>query len=474
MKKIQTLLVAGVALLTPGAVLAHGFGQRIDLPVPLYLYLFGAGALVALSFILLGLVSGRITNAIYDYPTYNLTRLKWFRALTSIRVIEPLRFLVAGFFLAALASGIWGDQNSAFNMLPTVVWVLFAVGIPFFSAFIGDIWRVINPLKTLFEYAERFLGRLRITVSEKAWPAAWGVWPAFALFFAFRWVENVSLDSATPFPLAMFVLLYTTITFSGMSLFGKENWLKKGDPFSVFFSFLSRFAITETKEVGERIELHLRPPAVGLLKGEATLSQTAFVLLMLSSVAADGVLSTGFFQNLFSSLLNAGLPWSVVGTIGLAGLFAVFTAVYSGFALLTKILSSDSASTLDIARRFIYSLLPISIAYEIAHYLSILVVESQRLIYLVSDPFGRGWNLFGTADYSISYTVLNLKVLWNVQVGLIIIGHVIAVVIAHVIAERYFKDSRTALISQYPMLLLMIFYSCLSLWIMAQPIIAVE
>lgn len=473
MTKVRTWLIVGFVWLIPSFAFAHGFGQRIDLPVPLYLYLFGAGAVVALSFILLGFVSRRITNTLYEYPTYNLSRHKLFRVLASAWGVEPLKFFFVAFLLTALASGVWGDQNPAFNVLPTVVWVLFAVGVPFFSAFIGNIWSVINPFKTLFGYAERILGAARST-AEKNWPAAWGVWPAFLLFFAFRWVENVSLDSATPFPLAMFVSLYALITFAGMVIFGKEAWLKNGDPFSVFFSFLSRFSITEAKEVNERTELHLRPPAVGLLKGGASISETAFVLLMLSSVAADGVLSTGFFQSLFSSLLNAGLPWSVVGTTGLAGLFALFVAVYAGFALLTKILSSDSASALDIARRFVYSLLPISIAYEIAHYLSILVVESQRLIYLASDPFGRGWNLFGTADYSISYTVLNLKVLWNLQVGLIIIGHVIAVAVAHAIAERYFKDSRRAFISQYPMLVLMIFYSCLSLWIMAQPIIAVE
>lgn len=473
MKNLRWLSVAVLALL-PTSAFAHGFGQRIDLPVPLYLYLFGAGAVVALSFILLGLVSGRFTRSLYEYPTFNLSQRAWFRPLSSRWTIESVKLLVVGFFLTALASGIWGDQNSAFNMLPTVVWVLFAVGIPFVSAFLGNVWSVVDPLKTLFEYVQALLRRLRVNFVEQPWSATWGVWPAFALFFAFRWIENVSLDSATPFPLAMFVLMYMLVTFTGMALFGKETWLKNGDPFSVFFSFLSRFSITEVRGVDGKTELYLRPPAVGLLQGEVSVSQTAFVLLMLSSVAADGMLSTPLFQNLFRSLLDVGLPWSIVGTAGLASLFVVFTAVYAGFSLLTKTISSDRATTLEMARRFIYSLLPISIAYEIAHYLSILVVEGQRILYLVSDPFGKGWNLFGTANYEISYTVLNLKMLWNVQVALIVIGHVIAVIIAHAIAERYYKDYQKALISQYPMLVLMIFYSCVSLWIMAQPIIAVE
>ena len=464
------LAVAGA----PAVVFAHGFGQRIDLPVPLYLYLFGAGAVVALSFILLAFVSRRFADMLYAYPTIKLSERALFRPLASKWTLASLKFLFVAFFLIALASGIWGDQNPAFNMLPTVVWILFAVGVPFTSALLGDIWRLINPLKTLFEYAQALLRRARITLVEREWPAAWGVWPAFVLFFVFRWVENVSLDSSTPYPLAMFVLTYALVTFAGMAFFGKKTWLSKGDPFSVFFSFLSRFSVTEVREEDGKTEVHLRPPAVGLLRGSADFSQMAFVLLMLSSVAADGVLSTGFFQNLFSLRVAAGGPWSIVGRMGLAGLFAVFALVYWGFSCLTKLVSADASPVVSVAQRFIYSLLPISIAYEVAHYLSILVVEGQRLIYLVSDPFGKGWNLFGTANYDISYTVLNLKLLWNLQVGLIIVGHVIAVIIAHAVAERFFKDSRKAIISQYPMLVLMIFYSCLSLWIMAQPIIGIE
>ncbi len=469
------LLVLGfiLASVVPIAVSAHGFGQRIDLPVPLYLYLFGAVAIVALSFILLGFLSGRFTNKLFNYPSLNLSRFGLVRVVLSAPIIESLKFLSLTFFLVALASGIWGNQNPAFNMLPTVVWVIFGIGVPLFSAFIGDIWKVINPIKILFEYLERIIGRLGYPLPFREWPLYFGVWPAFVLFFGFRWVENVSLNSAVPQPLAVFVLTYAVIMFVGMLVFGKNQWLSKGDPFSVFFSFLARFSILETRHVDGKKELHLRPPAVGLLKDEAGFSQTAFVLLMLSSVAADGMLGTSFFQSMFSSLLSVGLPWIVIGTFGIVALFVTFTLIYTGFSFLTKIVSSDTEPTLKVAYRFIYSLLPISIAYEIAHYLSVLVIEGQRLLYLISDPFGKGWDLFGTANYDISYTVLNLKTLWNLQVGLIILGHVVAVLISHTIAERYFQDTRRALISQYPMLILMVFYSVLSLWIMAQPIIGV-
>lgn len=463
-----------LALSVPALVAAHGFGQRIDLPVPLYLYLFGGGAIVALSFILLGLLPGRLSEALHEYPRLNLSQSRWFQRVSSPVIVQPIRLLFVAILLISVWSGLFGDQNPAFNSLPTVVWILFAIGVAFFSALIGNIWAVVNPFASLYEYGENLLRKVGVTWTSEPMPATWGVWPAILLFFAFRWIENVSLVSSVPDTLAMFILAYAFITFVGMGMFGKDEWLERGDPFSVFFSFLSRFSITEVREDGAGRNVYLRPPAVGLLNQSASTSQMLFVLLMLSSVAADSVLTTPLFQNLFSVLLSLGFPWFFVGTMGLLGLYLAFCAVYYGFSFLTKAFSGDSSTLLEVARRFIFSLLPISIAYEFAHYMSILVIDGQRALYLISDPFGWGWNIFGTAGYEISYTALNLKVLWNVQVGLIIIGHVIAVLIAHGIAERYFKDSRKALISQYPMLLLMIFYSCLSLWIMAQPIIAVE
>ncbi len=473
MQRAFVVLGGMLAVTLPALAAAHGFGQRIDLPVPLYLYLFGGGAIVAFSFILLGLLPGRLTEALYEYPRFDLMRLKWFRAVASPEGMMPLKFVFVAILLGALAGGWWGGQNPAANILPTTVWILFAIGVTFFSALIGNIWNVINPFKTLYEFAEEAFRKIGIRWDPVPMSPWVGVWPALCLFFAFRWIENVSLMSSDPQPLTLFVLMYLAITFFSMANYGKAEWLRRGDPFSVFFSFISRFSVTEISKDGNAV--YIRPPAVGLLDRSAmSVSEVAFVLLMLSSVAADGMLGTPLFQDLFGTLLGLGLPWFFVGTMGLFGLFAAFIGAYYGFSYLTKIVSGDESSVIDVAKRYIFSLLPIAIAYEIAHYVSILVVEGQRVLYMISDPFNKGWDLFGTADYSISYTALNLKTLWNVQVALIVVGHIIAVAIAHSIAVRYFRQGHKALISQYPMLALMIFYSCLSLWIMAQPIVAVE
>jgi len=63
---------------------------------------------------------------------------------------------------------------------------------------------------------------------------------------------------------------------------------------------------------------------------------------------------------------------------------------------------------------------------------------------------------------------------WYASLALIVSGHVIAVWIAHFQAGRFFPDRRNALRSQAPMLALMIGYTALSLWILAQPITKAE
>jgi len=464
-------MVVGILFFAfPASAFAHGFGQRIDLPLPVSLYLIGAGVVVAASFVLISFIRHK-EKEIDNYPRYNLLRIGWIRKLSESVLlqtcIKTLFVLILGLIVVA---GFIGKQNAAFNIAPTLVWIYFGVGITYFSVLFGNIWGFINPFKTLYEWLEKVVGRLS---SEKPWPARLGVWPAFLSFLAYRWVENVNPSASTPGYLANLVLLYSIITFAGMLYFSKNTWLKYGDPFSVFFRYLSRFSITESRVIDGHKEFNLRPPAVGILNRDEKIdiSVIAFVLFMLASVSFDGVKVTPFWSQLSTSIHQLGFSSMVVGTIGLLLLFALFVGVYFAFTLFVSFFSKRGENTLSIARSLIFSLLPIAIVYELAHFVTLLFIDGQRLISLISDPFGFGWNLLGTADYKINYQLINLKSLWNAQVVLIVLGHVIAVYIAHIIALYMFKDRRVAVRSQYPMLVLMVSYTMLGLWILAQPIV---
>lgn len=468
---VTAALVLVGYLAVPAGALAHGFGQRIDLPIPISLYYIGGGATVIISFILIGLISEE-KGRHRDYPRYNLLNLGWFRVIAKsnafLWIIKTLSVLV---LLLIIIAGFLGEQNAASNIAPTTVWILFGVGITYISAFLGNIWRLINPWKNIFELAEKMAGK-KLSL-DNPYPRRWGVWPAFLLFFGYRWVENVFPNSAVPASLSIFVLAYSLLTLAAMAYFGKKQWLKRGEAFSVFFELLSRFSITEYRKVGGREEFNLRPPGVGLLaEKEADFSHTAFVLFMLASIAFDGLKATPFLQKVSEVLSTIGLAEALVGTLEMLIVLAFFGFVYLVFSTLVGIFARSKEKSLIVSYRFIYSLLPIAIAYEVAHFITLLLVEGQRIIYLVSDPFGFGWNLLGTAGYKLNYQVVNLKTLWNVQVALIVLGHIIAVYVAHIIALRVFKIREKAVMSQYPMLGLMVLYTISSLWIIAQPIVA--
>ena len=109
--------------------------------------------------------------------------------------------------------------------------------------------------------------------------------------------------------------------------------------------------------------------------------------------------------------------------------------------------------------------------YFVAHYFSLLMVAGQFIIPLSSDPFGYGWNLFGTMLYRIDIGIVDAKLVWYLSVIAIVTGHIVAVWVGHVTAFALFRDADTARRSQYPMLGLMVAYTMLSLWILAQPIV---
>ena len=127
-------------------------------------------------------------------------------------------------------------------------------------------------------------------------------------------------------------------------------------------------------------------------------------------------------------------------------------------------------SVATAAKGFVYSLIPIALAYHLAHFFSFLLIQGQLMIPLASDPFGFGWDLLGTTDYRVNIAIINARTTWFLAVGAIVVGHVISVYLAHIIALRILKDRGLALRSQYPLLGLMVGYTMMSLWILAQPI----
>jgi hypothetical protein len=358
-------------------------------------------------------------------------------------------------------------------------------------ALIGDVWRLLNPLTTLYAWAEGLYARLRAgrpLSRNLVLPEGVGVWPAVVLFFGFAWAELVWGNRDEPRALANAVFLYSLVAWGGMYLFGRDTWLRRGEALSIAFALLARFAPVGPPPVksGDEPRLPLRPFGAGLLTDAPVhFSYLVFVLLMLSTVTFDGFLETPLYRSTANALYASpgtslwlfrmselGLSETQIIQTGMLLLFPLgFIAAFLCTSWAMVGITGSRGPTIRTACSFVLTLVPIAVAYHLSHYFSFLVTTGQFIIPLSSDPFGFGWNLFGTADYRVNIGVLSPYVYWYSAVTIIIVGHVVAVFLAHYVALDVFGEHRAALLSQVPMLTLMVLYTMLSLWILAQPIV---
>lgn len=495
---------------------SHGFGQRYDLPVPFWLYLVGAGAAVVLSFVVMALFVRR-TERDHSYPRLNLLRFRIGRLLTHPITVFAVQLLSVGLLILVIYTGA---NSRSFAVI--FVWVIWWVGLAYFSALVGNLWIIVNPWNITFQWAERLFralsrgGELSLNLPYPKWL---GVWPGFLLLLAFAWIELCFYAPSHPPYLALMAINYSYITWVGMLLFGRAQWLRHGEAFSLVFGLLARFAPTEFRvldpkicgicpvdcrdEQGECIDCHecfqeagntrrewnLRPFAVGLMRREHISASTmCFVFLLLSTVTFDGFLATPLWDSLKGFLKDTlpleddslifflipsikGRPSLVIDTLGLIVFPLLFIGIYLLFCSFMSMAIGHRLPVSYLARSFVYSLVPIALAYHLAHYLTFLLIQGQWMIPLISDPLARGWNLFGTAGYRPDIGIVGARFAWITAVTAIVIGHIVAVYAAHVVALRGLGDSSLALRSQYPMLVLMVFYTVVSLWILAQPIV---
>jgi hypothetical protein len=469
---------------------AHGFAQRYDLPVPLHLYVGGAAAAVAFSFVVVAFFV-RGDRTVRHYPTFDLLTTAIGRILASRFVRFVLRLFTVFMLVLVVVAGLIGITDPFKNIAPTAVWVVWWVGLAYISGLLGDLWALINPWKSVFEFVEWLFAKLlpdkRVGL-HRNYPVTLRHWPAVVLFVWFIWAELIWTSSDTPASIAQMVITYSAIIWTGMFVFGCRTWLRNAEIFTVLFGLLARFAPTEY--IAERNEWNLRPWAVGLLPDKAMpASLTVFVLLMLSSVTFDGLLATPLWGEiaqwmLVSDLLRplilllqdvTGNAIAAISTIALIVFLLLFQLMYLAFAALMYISTPATArqdlTIGEVARLFVLSLIPIALAYHLAHYLSFLLIVGQYMIPLSSDPFGFGWDLFGTRIYFPDIGIVNAKFVWITSVIAVVTGHIVAVWLAHVVALRRFRESGAALRSQIPMLFLMVGYTMLSLWILAQPVV---
>jgi hypothetical protein len=385
-------------------------------------------------------------------------------------------------FVITITAGLFGVQSPTRNFAATFVWVIWWVGMTYIAALVGNFWDAANPWRVLYDLASRSLPALQTPL--KPYPPGLGMWPAFGLFTVFAYLELISSHGEAPRTLAVLVLLYSALMLAGMRLYGRDTWLANGDAFTAFFRVISRFGVFRG-DVESR-SLRLRLPGSGLRGSEpVSISMTAFVLLMLTTVSFDGVLETPLWVAIIEHVERSrqlrpllvflqGNGIDLLQLLKVIALVTTYLAVVSVYLLVSLLVArlSREESVSRAARLYVLSLVPIALAYHLAHYFSYLLLAGQLIIPLSSDPLGFGWDLWGTAGRGIDITVVTAKDVWYVSVAAIVVGHVIAVYLAHRASLENVEERRLAVISQLPMLALMVAYTMLSLWILSQPVVS--
>jgi hypothetical protein len=299
------------------------------------------------------------------------------------------------------------------------------------------------------------------------------------LFFAFAWFELIDLAPNDPFRLAVAVSVYWLLAFIGMIVFGEETWAERAEPFGIFFGLIGAMSPL-ARQAGEKprhVVISLVWPGSMLLdRPPLPLSGVLFVLMVLASVSFDG-LSRTFTWLAFNNINPLEFPGrSVVmvsGTVGLLASLGVLTAVFLAAVAAGCRIIGQRSQFITAAGRFVYSIVPISLAFHLAHYLTGLLVDGQYMAIVASDPFGLGMDLFGTASDHITMSLMNtfegVALIWDAQTGAITLGHIVAIVLAHALALRLFADSRAATLSQLFLAALMVFYTAFGLWLLSTP-----
>lgn len=458
-----------LAALLPALASAHSFGRQYALPVPLWLYVYGSAAALALSFLLAAFFMRQRLPERTRAPQRLYGRGHWRKSL---------RALALGLLLLTIVSGFLGNRDPYANFSMTFFWIAFLLGYAYVCSVFGDSYRDINPWQTL-----------ALIVFKPPWRRGWlryprwlNYWPALLGYMALIWIELFWHN--TPMALAQLLLAYSAYTLLAMWLFGIARWAQYGELFSVLFRLMAKLSPWHLS----RHAAYLQAPLAGLLRTPPRhLAMLLFIVFLLSATAFDGLRASRWWVTWFwqdrSGVLTAWMgsaPIYHVTTLRPVYLLfeslvlllspLIYAALYWLSMAAAKVLTGTSLSRRQLCLYFAYSLLPIALVYNITHYYTLLFTQGVKLVSLFSDPFGWGWNLVGTAGLWRAPILPDVALVWHTQVALIVAGHVASVYCGHRLALQLFANRRQAMLSQLPLVLLMMAFTASGLWILAQPI----
>jgi hypothetical protein len=477
--------VASAALTVPATAFAHAGGTiTYDFPLPVWVYAVGGGLAVLAS----------VPAAMLAGPKPDRTSRDIYPSIRPLRLGAIATALGAAILVVTIIGGLFGPDIFTANPSTIVFWVDVWVGVGVSSALLGNLWDFTNPLSAAARWIDRALSDSG--VAGAAYPERLGMWPAVALLLGLAWLELCWPSGSEPQIITLFAIAYIPFQLFFSALFGAEIWLARGELFTAVARTLGRMAPLELyvrrpagpchagvcDEVGgERIGcpacwraavpqergVRLRFPGAGIHREHRLpTGGSAFVVALLATVVFDGFGRTDRYFQFLDWIVGIG-PSSladhstVLRTMAMILVVTGFAAVYVAVSALVGV--AEGRSAIEAARRYAATLIPIAGVYFVAHYLTYLIIYVQFTPAVLADPLGKDWG-----HHAGVWSSLPAGLVWWVQVGLIVAGHVIAVFQAHRIAAADRPRELRTLVLHSPLTVLMIGYTVVGLWVLGQ------
>ena len=462
---LKSLMFFLIGTFVPASAFAHVSERALILLLPTEFYIPAGIAVLILTILIAYLTPVSFITSLFLTYKFKVNIHNYI----SVKAIEDLKILISCisliFLITLIIFGYIGSRDPLANPLSLFIWSVWFMVMPVIQIIFGNVWAFLNPW---YGFGRLFFKNKILFKLDQNYSLVFSS-VGFLLFSLFMLVDIAPDD---PDRLANIVTIYLLVNFIFMKIFGVD-WLKNGECFTSFYRLLSKLSWISIKEgkiyvgfFGSQLKNINTFPPMSVL----------FLSIILATLSFDGLNETF----LWFKIIN-------VNPLEFYGRSSVVLENSSGLIFFAILLFLIFSITIFLGHKFInekvtfkniiginsIALLPIALAYHIAHYLTSFLVNIQYSYKVASDPLNNGMDLLNLGDFNVTTSFFNtietVKLIWFIQAAAIVIGHVIAVLLAHSICEGYLKTKSSILISQFPISIFMIGYTFLGLWILSTP-----
>jgi len=449
-RRVGATLVATVLFLaSAGTAAAHSASLRSaseSLSVPQWLFLLTGGAVIGASFLLVTFATDRsFVASIHEWRRPLAGR--W---LDTGRSVGSTLGVVA--LVGVIVAGVAGPETAVRNPAVMVVWVGWWAGFAMSAYLVANAWPAIDPLRAITS---------RLPTAGLEYPDRLGAWPSVVGLLALVFVEVVSPLADDPRLLATTIGIYAAITLVGAVAVGPPRWFADVDPVARVFRYYGRVAPIGWG--GSGFELRLPGMALTRWTDVDGPGEVAFVVALVWVTTFDGLVTTAAWGDVAGWIVDAGVPSLAVYAVAMVAGYGVFLGIYRSAAHLARRTAPTYLSAPMLARAFAPPLLAIAAGYHLAHFLGYFLTLLPALGAAIQHPI---------AGPAAPVALVLPAWFGALELAFVLAGHVLAIWVAHAVAFDLFPDRLQAIRSQYPFIAVMIAYTTLSLWIVAEPTLA--